>query len=201
MYAQPMNELCVYQRTLERLMNELDQAICEDRAHAAIWECRDVRRLQSNRYPSFFSVAFDAIFNDMIAHASKILDRNLQSATFWYVFEQRKQEIRCFCDERSISLSEIEAISDALKGIRDRTHFHIDQRDVFDPEVVWTRDGGVKYSRLTAVLESLWQIVDWLYTKEYRFSFCKSDYTGDDVEPILKAVKDAGISPIIFDVP
>jgi hypothetical protein len=101
---------------------------------------------------SFFHVAFNALSYDAVA--IKILDRHSKAASFWYILRQKEQEIRSFCGARAISLSEIETVSDKLKGIRDRTHFHIDRRDVFDPEAVWRR-AGLKHSRFTAVLDSL----------------------------------------------
>lgn len=88
-------------------------------------------------------------------------------------------------------------MSDALKDIRDRTHFHIDRRDVFDPEAVWSR-AGLKHSRFTSVLESLWRILDHLYTTEHGHSFGPPEYTGDDVEPILRAAKEAGATTLVF---
>lgn len=187
-----MNDLSNYRRTLTRLMHELYQAICEDRVHAAIWNCHTSQGM------NLFRVAFYALSNDTVSHAAKILDRHPQSGSFWYIFKHKKEEIRAFCAAHSISPSEIEAVADALKGIRDRTHFHIDRRDVFDPDAVWSR-AGLKHSRFTAALESLWLILDHLYTAEHGQSFGTIDYTGDDVEPILRAVKDAGVVPIIFD--
>lgn len=186
-----MREPSIYQRALKRLMHELDQAICEDRAHAAIWDCHTAQNM------NFFRVAFYALSNDTVAHAIKILDRHPQTASFWYIFQQKEQEIRSFCTIRSISLSEIEAVSDLLKDIRNRTHFHIDRRDVFDPEAVWSR-ARLKHSRFTAVLDALWQILDHLYTAEHGQSFGMPDYSGEDVAPILRAANEAGVVTIIF---
>lgn len=173
-------------------MHELYQAICEDRAHAAIWNCHTSQGM------NLFRVAFYALSNDTVSHAAKILDRHPQSGSFWYIFKHKEEEIRAFCAARSISLLEIEAVAAGLKGIRDRTHFHIDRRDVFDADAVWSR-ARLKHSRFTAVLDSLWLIFDHLYTAENGKSFGPLDYNGDDVEPILRAVTDAGVVPIVFD--
>jgi hypothetical protein len=181
-----------YQRVLLRLMHELDQAICEDRAHAAIWDAHTAQGM------SFFHVAFNALSNDCVAHAIKVLDRHPKTGSFWYIDQYKNQEIRSFCASWGISLSDIETVSDKLKGIRDRTHFHIDRRDVFDPEAVWQR-AGLKHSYFTSVLDSLWLILDHLYVAEHGHSFGSRDYyTGADVESILRAVKEAGVIEIIF---
>ena len=47
--------------------------------------------------------------------------------------------------------------------------------------------------------DSLWLILDRLYTEEYGQSFGKPAYVGDDVEPIFRAVKKAGIGEIEWD--
>ncbi|MFH1777740.1 MAG: DUF3800 domain-containing protein [Candidatus Omnitrophota bacterium] len=37
---------------------------------------------------SFFSIAFKALFNDMIRHAINVLDKNKDSASFWGIFNK-----------------------------------------------------------------------------------------------------------------
>lgn len=176
-----MSASATYKRVLKRLMHELDQTICEDRAHAAMWN-------HISHRVDFFRVAFFALSNDTLAHAMKILDSHRDSASFWYIFGQREQDIRAFCARESIAVSEIEWLSRMLKGVRDRTHFHIDRRDVFDPDAVWRR-AGINNSRFTAILESLWKILDYLYTQEYGESFGAPDYDASDVSMILEATK------------
>lgn len=168
-----------YRRSLERLMHELDQAICEDRAHAALWKHR-------SRGVDFFRVAFFALSNDTVAHAMKILDRHEDSVSFWYIFKQREQEIRAFCTRESIAFPEIEWLSKSLRNVRNRTHSHIDRRDVFDPDAVWQR-ARINNARFTAILESLWKILGHLYELEYGESFGAPAYNASDVGVILEA--------------
>ena len=157
-----------------------------------MWNCYTSQGL------TFFRVAYYALSNDVIAHAIKILDRHPQTANFWYIFHQKELEIRSFFTSHSVPISEVEEVSDRLKDIRDRTHFHIDRRDVCDPGAVWKR-AGINHSRFTSILESLWLVLDRLYTAEYGQSFGEPGYTGQDVEPILRAVKEAGVIEINFD--
>ena len=186
-----MSDSATYQRALKRLMYELYQAICEDRAYAAMWNCH------TSHGNDLFRFAFFALSNDTIAHAMKILDVHRKSASFWYIDKQKKQEIREFCDSNSISFAEIKWLSGKLQYVRNRTHFHIDPRNLFDPTAVW-KQARINNSRFTAVLESLWKILDHFYTQEYGLSFGELDYDGSEVGAILRAVRDAGIVPIQF---
>ena len=178
-----MTGAVTYKRALRRLIHELDQAICEDLAHAALWNHRSCG-------VDFWRIAFVALSNDTVAHTMKILDRHRDSTSFWYVFAQREQDIRAFCTTESIALSEIEWLSNKLKDIRDRTHFHIDRREIFNPDTVWQR-AGINNARFTAILESLWKILDYLYTAEYGESFGAPEYDASDVGLILEAAKAA----------
>jgi hypothetical protein len=180
-----MTKCETYKRVIKRLLHELDQAICEDRAHAALWN-------HLSRGVDFWRIAFFALSNDTVAHAMKILDRHKDCVSFWYVFKLREPDICAFCARESLAFSEIEWLSDKLKPIRDRTHNHIDPRDVFDPDAVWQRD-PINNARFTAILESLWKILDYLYTQEYGESFGAPDYDASDVGVILEAAKAAAL--------
>jgi hypothetical protein len=180
-----------YQQSLKLLVDELMQSILQNRAYEAVWNCH------TRQETGFFQFAFHALNENSTTHAMKILDRHRDAVGFWYIFRQKEKEIRSFCATQSISLPEIEAVADLLKGIRDRTHFHIDRRNVSNPRAVW-RNAGLKNSRFTDVLESLWQIFDHLHAAECGQHLPNLAYTGSDVEPILRAVKEAGIVEIVF---
>lgn len=186
-----MSNTAVYKRALKRLMYELYQAICEDRAYAAMWNCH------TSHGNDLFRFSFFALSNDTFAHAMKVLDRHRKSASFWYIYKQKKQEIQEFCVSNSISFDEIKSLSGKLRHVRNRTHFHIDPRDVFDPTAVW-KQAKINNSRFTAVLDALWKILDHFYTQEHGVSFGELDYDGSEVGPILRAVRDAGTVPIHF---
>ena len=42
---------------------------------------------------SFFGITIRALHSDMIAHAIKVLDKNADSTTFWYVLDKNEQDI------------------------------------------------------------------------------------------------------------
>ena len=81
----------IYRAALKRNLNELVIAGLEFDAYREIGD-----KLQLNFYDSFFVVAQDALFNDMVAHMIKVLDQNSQSTTFWYVFRCRSNDVKKF---------------------------------------------------------------------------------------------------------
>src|SRR5262249_2927214 len=120
-----------YSQALTRNVNEIIAAILERRALVGIEKAQSAHRWD------FFRVAYYALFNDMIAHCMRALDRNAQSASFWYLYRCEQKAIDQFVTQSRIEWSLIEAMTDKLKHVRDKTHFHVDGDAVFDPGAVW----------------------------------------------------------------
>jgi hypothetical protein len=70
-----MSSATTYKRALKRLVHELELAICEDRAHAAVWNCHTSHGID------FFRLAFFAPSNDTVGHAMKVLDESNGKST------------------------------------------------------------------------------------------------------------------------
>ena len=122
-----------YHAALKRNLNELIIAKLELDAYREIGD-----KLLLNYYDTFFTLAQDALFNDMVAHMIKVLDQNSQSTTFWYIFRCRSKEVKEFIKRENIDFMSIYDIAEKLKIVRDKTHFHIDKKGVKDPREVWT---------------------------------------------------------------
>ena len=179
-----------YQHALVRNLHEITQAIYEGRAHNAMMNCHTLHGMD------FFRVVFYALNNDMLAHAIKVLDHDSKSASFWYIFRCKQKKIVKFIEENS--MRDIELLTEKLKAIRNRAHFHIDRDAIFNPAKVW-QDADIDYNLFSAVLNSLRLILDYLHTEEFGKGFGKLDYDGSDVEAILRAVKSAGVVEFEFD--
>lgn len=168
-----------YHAALKRNLNELVIAKLELDA------CREIGdKLLLNFYDSFFTLAQDALFNDMVAHMIKVLDQNAQSATFWYIFRCKSKEVKEFIKKHEIDFMAIYDLTEKLKKIRNATHFHIDRKGVKDPKAVWS-DADITYDELEENMESIYKILNHLHNKEFDFEFAIPKI--DDLQYIIKA--------------
>ena len=175
-----------YSRALTRNVNEIIAAILERRALVGI------EKAQSARGWNFFRVTYYALFNDMIARCMRALDRNAQSASFWYLYRCERKPIDQFVAQSRIEWSLIEAMTDKLKPVRDKTHFHIDRDAVFDPGAVW-KAADIKGARLAKCVDSLWKILEFLHVRHFGKRFDAPTYDGTDATRIVQAAQKAGI--------
>jgi hypothetical protein len=173
-----------YQAALKRNLTELVIAKLEFDAYREIGD-----KLLLNFFDSFFTLAQDALFNDMIAHMIKVLDQNYQSTTFWYIFRCRSKEAKEFIKRENIDFMAIYDLAEKLKTIRDKTHFHIDKKGVKDPKVVW-KTANIKYDEFPENIESIYKILNHLHIKEFDFEFEIPKI--EDLQYIINTVVDAG---------
>jgi hypothetical protein len=178
-----MNDTTYY-AVLKRNLNELVIAKLEFEAYREIGD-----KLLLNFYDSFFTLAQDSLFNDMVAHMIKVLDRNSQSTTFWYIFRCKAKEIKNFIRENDIVFMDIYDLAEKLKIVRDKTHFHIDKKGVKNPKAVWA-EADITYDELEYNMNSLYKILNWLHVKAFDFDFEIPKI--DDLQYIIKTSVDAG---------
>ncbi len=143
-----------YKCVLTRNLNETGTAILESRALVGM------EKAKSYHHWDFFRVAYHALFNDMLAHSIKVLDKDKCSATFWSLYEDEKNVIDAFVRLKPYDLDLLEILSgpNKLKHIRNKTLFHIDKEAVLDPKKVW-QDAGVKGKAIRSALEIVWDIL------------------------------------------
>lgn len=173
-----------YHAALRRNLNELVIAGLEFDAYREIGD-----KLLLDWYDSFFVLAQDALFNDMVAHMIKVLDQNSQSATFWYMFRYKSEEVKEFVRRENIDFMAIYDIAEKLKIVRDKTHFHIDKKGVRNPKAVWS-SANITYDDLQENMESVYRILNHLHTKEFDSEFSKPKI--DNLQYIIQAAVDAG---------
>jgi hypothetical protein len=63
-------------------------------------------------------------------------------------------------------------ITEKLKIVRDGTHFHIDKKNVRNPEAIWST-ANLTYDDLQKNMESVYKILNHLHIKEFDFEFVK----------------------------
>jgi len=168
-----------YQRALKRNIDETGRAILERKAMIGL-EVADTYHSMD-----FIGLSYDALFNDMIAHAIKVLENRKGDASFWYIYNCQKDRVDNFVQQKSIDFAKLQSLTEKLKHIRDKTHFHIDRDAVKAPEKVWD-DAGVKGSELARGIDDLWVILNYLYKIEFKMNFPCPDYNGNDAIQIAK---------------
>jgi hypothetical protein len=104
--------------------------------------------IEKHRYIStvFVRVVQDALQNDYVSHAIKVLDRNSKSSTFWYIYRTDPTKIDNCALESGYSIARLESVAEKLKTIRDGTHFHIDSFGVLDTRTIWHAAGLTHWS-------------------------------------------------------
>ena len=181
-----MTETSRLQRALERNLDELGRAILERQAMLGM------EAAGSTHGMDFFRIAYDAMFNDLLSHSIKVLDRNSQSTSFWYIYRCEKVLIDRYISEKRYRLEEYGQMADRLKKVRDKTHFHIDRDAVFSPADVW-KDVNIKGSELKQVIDDVWDILEYVYSQKFGKEFTVLPYDGHDATEVIKTAQDAGI--------
>jgi len=168
-----------YRKALIRNLNEAGRAMLERRAMIGLEK--------ANTYHSmdFIRIAYDALFNDMIAHVIKVFEDRSDVASFWYIKRCKEKEVSNFAEEHGIDLSKLATIKDSLKHIRDKTLFHIDRDAVKNPKKVW-EEAKVTGKQLASAIDEVYSILDHLYQLEIGKSFPLPEYDGSDATSIAK---------------
>ena len=180
-----------YNRSLSRNLYEVAHALYERQALIAIDQFIEREEILGE---NFFSISYRALFNDMIAHAIKVLDEDRRSATFWSLLHADKMSLdrlKAYSDEKIKFLNKL---WEKLKIVRNKTHFHIDQEGVLNPEKAWA-DADIKGNELGTGLEYLWEILTELYQELFGkpFPHPVKDYEGKDVLELLAYAKSKGL--------
>ena len=106
---------------------------------------------------SFLAIADQALFNDMIAGAIRIFDEHKEAGSLWYIIRCHEAVAHAAARSCGIDMDEMRTIVPKLRHVRDKTHFHIDKRNVENPALVWSHadisiDEFTKALRNAAVL-------------------------------------------------
>ena len=156
----------IYPKVLNRNLNEVRDA----------WfEWRTLLAIENVRYPfpesSFFNIAHKAIFNCSMSHLMKVLDLHKDSASFWYIYKEKKEKIDNLhgAAKRIESLKEL-SNADRLKHIRDKTHFHIDKLAVVDHQQAW-RNANITSKEIYDAILNLIYILQPLCKEEFGENF------------------------------
>ena len=136
---------------------------------------------------SFFQIAEQALFNDMVASAIRVLDEHRDAAGLPYVLKCNEAATRKALASSGVDVDAIWALSRKLEQIRDKSHFHIDRNAVKRPEHVWESadiDGG----HFSEVLRSIAKLLAAVKQEIFGGTLEQvTFYDGSDVSKIIEA--------------
>lgn len=179
---QPSNDRFV--SAVRRNIAEINNAILKRRALIGLHSADSAHGLD------FFRLAAHALYNDIISHALKVFERGSQSASFWYIVKTNETLAKQVAKEVDVSLDEIRRLSERLKLLRDKTHFHIDRDAIMDSTKVWAA-AGITGDQVGYVLEGAWKILAGIAREVFDESYEIPDYDGSDAEKIIRAYQAA----------
>lgn len=134
---------------IQRNFDEISDALLKITAHDQL--CRTEI---SYCGPSFLLIAMDALVNDAFAHAIRVLDKHKDAASFWYILKCEEKAVRKAAKSAGVDIQQLEELSEKLRMVRTKTHFHIDREAVVDPEAAW-KEANLAGSTLTTQLKGL----------------------------------------------
>jgi hypothetical protein len=166
-----------FDRSLKRNLDELGRAILD-------WKAIKGLEVADTAHPiDFIRLSYWALFNDCFAHAMRVFEHG-RVASFWYLRSCKEAEL----DQAAavgIEITELERLSASLKLVRNKTHFHIDQKAVFDPRAVWQR-ADIKGPDFERLLRGSFDILNKLHRKRWGHDFWLPEYDGADACAIAK---------------
>ena len=171
-----------YDAALERNLAETSNAILKRRALIGLHSA------DSSHGLDFFRVAAHALYNDLTAHAARVFDRHPDAASFWYVIRCDEATARAQASTLGVDLDALGVLADKLKGIRDKTLFHIDKKAVENPKLVWS-SAEIKGGVLGSGLDEAFRVLAGLYLKRSGVARTIPDYDGSDAPIIIRAYK------------
>lgn len=174
------------QRAITRNLFELALARYERRVLKSIEEY-DSNQGISIEGVNFIWICYRALFNDMVAHLIKVLDDHPDSATFWMIYEREADKLQSLDSQMRDRMLFLRGIADRIKPIRNKTHFHIDKRAMFDPKAIW-REAAITRDEYDQALQDLWLLLTALHQSVLGREFIErgpDSYRGDEIPGFL----------------
>lgn len=175
-----------FEHALNRVLNELRYAISMRNTHNVLVEAAP------HTSWGFFSFVEIALFNDMIAHAIKVLDQHKDVSSFWYLQKTNEKLVNKAIRAHNIDIGQIAKTAKSLKHIRDKTHFHIDKRAVTNVSEVWS-EANISGEQFNYAIDSLWLILQQVYFEYVGSKYIQPIYNGEEAAKIVSIAREKNI--------
>lgn len=169
-----------YDSAINRLIAELTNAILKRRVLLGFSNVRSFHGLDC------FRIAKNAVSNDVVTHAIRIYDQHKDAASFWYVIKCNEKFSNAAIKKNNLNLDDIRNLSEKIRAIRDKTHFHIDKNFVNNPSLVW-KTAGIAESELDNCLSNTFNLLAEINFIRTGVLAEIPAYDGSDVAKIMEA--------------
>jgi hypothetical protein len=166
------------QRAVARCADEMA------RAHLYQLALRGLGRSRSYHGIDFIQLAQWALYDQMFGHVIKVLDRR-EKAGFWYLVSKRRTVVPKLCAQHNVLLGNIRIVEKKLKLIRDKTHFHLDERGVVDPKKLW-KEAALSRGELERAIDASLRLLCALHKEIRGTEFRVPYYDGSDARRIAE---------------
>lgn len=170
-----------FEKALERNLAELQKALLIRATLLGI---------EKHRYTTkvFIRVILDSLRNDYISHAIKVFEQSSKAASFWYIYRTDSRLIDKRFRQVGYSITDLQAVTDKLKKIRNGTHFHIDTSGVLDVSAVWGA-AALTGKELGAAIDFAWESLVSIQTAKGGFVPLLLNYTPEIALAALERVE------------
>jgi len=177
------NEHPKLRSALDKVLLELTNCILKRRVFNKFVSLKVVHGLD------FFRICAYALRNDLYAGAYRAFDSHKDAASFWYIKNISPKEFSKALSESNISIDKIEKLAEKLKPIRNRVHFHVDRRDLTNPNKAW-KDADLTGNEFIFLTEKAHEVLRIMYLNLTGEDRQIPGYCGDDIEKIITAYKE-----------
>jgi hypothetical protein len=164
----------IEQRAVKRCANEIGKAILYARALQGLAKADGYYGID------FIRLAEWAFFDQMFAHAIKVLDTREKSGLSFLLKKLDPSGAR-YADK----LARIKEVQPKLQLVRDKTHFHLDRKGVRDPSAVWKK-ADISFELLEAAINDAFYIICEMFRALHGTSFELPSYDGSDAKRVAE---------------
>jgi hypothetical protein len=166
-----------FDRTVVRLLLETHNLMSVRAALEALDAPLRSRTLESN---PFLNTALSSLLSDQLIRLIRIFEEDKEVATFWYLQNCEPGNVGA-----GVDINRLRSFSAKIKIIRNKSFFQIDKEFVFKPEQVYT-DADVKHGEIVWAIETVWPVLNRLYTERTNKTFQMSDSGLDGFREIFR---------------
>ena len=160
-----------FRDTLERLLPETYNLMS---AQAAL------EALDGLLCGAILAQSFSALMGDRLVRLIRILENSDRTATFWYLHNCEPANV-----SKDVDIPRLEALSEKIRLVRDKTLFHIDKKHVGDSQAVY-KQANIVANEVIWAMETIWRTLNRLYEERFGSPYHQGHMTLDNMREVFQ---------------